>query len=103
MELHQKQKNRDDLQKEVLSALFNTRERSEESPRRTVKDVNKNSRYRLVFEPPTDSMEEYKIDMNFSKRENVDGTFLNLILNLCYPCFSGKLDSQLFGWQNFFG
>ncbi|KAJ1381901.1 HscB, C-terminal domain superfamily [Sesbania bispinosa] len=77
VDLHQQQKDRHDLQKEVLSTLFNYRQHSEESPRRTVKDLNlnlnNNSRYgHVVFEPPKDSMEEYDIDMNFSRRENVD-------------------------------
>ncbi|XP_019426188.1 PREDICTED: putative nuclear RNA export factor SDE5 isoform X2 [Lupinus angustifolius] len=72
VELHQKQKQRDDLQKEVMTALFNSRDPLEESPKRIVKDVNKNSRYGIVFEPPADSMDEYKIDMNFSQQQNVD-------------------------------
>ncbi|KAF1882058.1 hypothetical protein Lal_00038701 [Lupinus albus] len=72
VELNQKQKQRDVLQKEVMTDLFNSRDPREESPKRTVKDVNKNSRYGIVFEPPADSMEEYKIDMNFSQQQNVD-------------------------------
>ncbi|XP_061375578.1 putative nuclear RNA export factor SDE5 isoform X2 [Gastrolobium bilobum] len=73
VESHKQQKERVDLQKEVLSTLFSYREHSEESPSRIVKGVKKNSRYgHVVYEPPKDSMEEYKIDMNFSLQENVD-------------------------------
>lgn len=84
MESHQKQKDRDELQKEILSSLFNGYEHCEEAPTKTVKDVNKSSRYgHAVFEPPKD--EDYKIDMNFSRRDNIDGTSVGLILSLCFP------------------
>jgi hypothetical protein len=39
--------------------------------------LNKNSPYgvgHVVFKPPDDSTEEYKIDMDFRRRENEDGT-----------------------------
>ncbi|KAK7246518.1 hypothetical protein RIF29_41387 [Crotalaria pallida] len=76
-EVHGKHKQREDLQKEIMTALFTAREPPEEPPRRTVKDLNKNSRYGVVSEPLTDSMEEYnieeyKIDMDFSLQNVVD-------------------------------
>jgi len=78
-ELHQqqKQKQRYDLQKEVLSSLFDYQGHSEveEAPKRIVKDLNMKSRFgRVVFEPPKDSPEELNIDMDFSRPENIDGT-----------------------------
>ncbi|KAK7327896.1 hypothetical protein VNO77_21989 [Canavalia gladiata] len=73
MELHLQQKEKHDLQKEVLSTLFHYRAHSEEAPKRIVKDLNKNSRYgHVVFEPPKDYMEEYNIDMDFTQLENID-------------------------------
>ncbi|KAK7302774.1 hypothetical protein RJT34_13670 [Clitoria ternatea] len=72
MELHQQQKEKQDLQTEVLSSLFNYRRHSEEAPKRIVKDLNKNSRYgHVVFEPPK-GMEEYNVDMDFSRLQDVD-------------------------------
>ncbi|ESW20169.1 hypothetical protein PHAVU_006G186500 [Phaseolus vulgaris] len=76
-ELHQqqKQKQRYDLQKEVLSSLFDYQGHSEveEAPKRIVKDLNMKSRFgRVVFEPPKDSPEELNIDMDFSRPENID-------------------------------
>lgn len=83
------QKGTHDLQKEVLSSLFNYHEYSEEPPRRIVNHVNTNSRYgHVVTEPPEDSMKEYKIDMDFSR--NVEGTSIH---------FPGKSDSQ--SWLSF--
>ncbi|TKY71689.1 hypothetical protein E2542_SST00421 [Spatholobus suberectus] len=73
MELHQQQKQKHDLQKEVLSTLFNYHGHSEEAPRRIVKDLNKKSRYgHVVFEPPKEFPEEFNIDMDFSQQENID-------------------------------
>ncbi|RYQ82454.1 hypothetical protein Ahy_B10g101040 [Arachis hypogaea] len=70
VESHQKQKHKDELQKEILFALFKGYQRCEEAPKKTVKDVNNSSRYKhVVFEPPEDTMEEYKIDMDFSLRD----------------------------------
>lgn len=77
MELHQQQKGKQDLQKEILSNLFSYREHREESPERIVRDCNNSSRYgfgHVVYEPPEDSMDEYTIDMNFSRREGEGGT-----------------------------
>jgi len=87
-ELHQqqKQKQKHDLQKEVLSSLFNYQGHSdvEEAPKRIVKDVNMKSRFgHVVFEPPKDSPEEFNIDMDFSQPEDIDGT----------SCYSGKMYS----------
>jgi hypothetical protein len=65
-----------DIQKEVLSNLFSYREYVEEPRKRIVRDVNKKSPYgvgHVVFEPPKDT-EEHKIDMDFRRRENEDGT-----------------------------
>lgn len=64
-----------DIQKEVLSNLFSYREYVEEPRKRIVRDVNKKSPYgvgHVVFEPPKDTMEEHKIDMDFRRRENED-------------------------------
>ncbi|MCI25393.1 hypothetical protein A2U01_0046584, partial [Trifolium medium] len=77
VELHQQQKERHDVQKEVWSNLFSYREYVEKPPKRFVRDLNlnKNSPYgvgHVVFEPPNDSTEEYKIDMDFRRRENED-------------------------------
>jgi hypothetical protein len=77
LELHQRQKERHDIQKDVWSNLFSYREYVEKPPKRIVRDLNKNSPYgvgHVVFEPPDDSTEEYKIDMDFRRRENEDGT-----------------------------
>ncbi|XP_004485769.1 putative nuclear RNA export factor SDE5 isoform X2 [Cicer arietinum] len=73
VELHQRQKERHDIQKEVLSNLFSYPEHFEEPPKRIVRGLNKNSPYgvgHVVFEPPKDSPEEYKIDMDFGRRAN---------------------------------
>ncbi|MED6130661.1 hypothetical protein PIB30_002775 [Stylosanthes scabra] len=72
VESHQKQKH--ELQKEILSAIFNGYERCEESPKKTSKDVNNNSSRcgHVVFQPPEDTMEEYKIDMDFSLRNDTN-------------------------------
>nr|XP_025682485.1 putative nuclear RNA export factor SDE5 isoform X3 [Arachis hypogaea] len=76
VESHQKQKHKDELQKEILFALFKGYQRCEEAPKKTVKDVNNSSRYKhVVFEPPEDTMEEYKIDMDFSLRDATNGTY----------------------------
>lgn len=76
--LHWQRKEIDDLQKEVL-ALFDVRKHSEESPKRIVKDVKKLSPYgRVVNQPPEDSLEEVKTDINYTRRENMDGIFLPL-------------------------
>ncbi|KAL4349264.1 hypothetical protein AHAS_Ahas10G0024600 [Arachis hypogaea] len=76
VESHQKQKHKDELQKEILSALFKGYQRCEEAPKKTVKDLNNSSRYKhVVFEPPEDTMEEYKIDMDFSLRDATNGTY----------------------------
>ncbi|XP_027333997.1 putative nuclear RNA export factor SDE5 isoform X2 [Abrus precatorius] len=73
MELHKQQKGKHDLQKEVLSSLFNYHGHPEKAPKRIVKDLKKNSRYgHVVFEPPKEYNEECKIDMNFSRLENID-------------------------------
>ncbi|XP_045813155.1 putative nuclear RNA export factor SDE5 [Trifolium pratense] len=77
VELHQQQKERHDVQKEVWSNLFSYREYVENPPKRFVRDLtlNKNSPYgvgHVVFKPPNDSTEEYKIDMDFRRRENED-------------------------------
>ncbi|KAK2372191.1 hypothetical protein QL285_073354 [Trifolium repens] len=75
LELHQRQKERHDIQKDVWSNLFSYREYVEKPPKRIVRDLNKNSPYgvgHVVFEPPDDSTEEYKIDMDFRRRENED-------------------------------
>ncbi|KAG4977877.1 hypothetical protein AAZX31_13G223400 [Glycine max] len=70
-EFQQKQKH--NLQKAVLSTLFNYQGHSEEAPKRTVKDFNKKSRYgHVVFEPPKDFPEEFDFDMDFSRQENID-------------------------------
>lgn len=84
-ELHQQQK-QNDLQKEVLSSLFNYQGHSEveEAPKRIVKDLNMKSKFgRVVFEPPKDFLEELDVDMDFSRPENIDGT----------SCYYGKRDS----------
>ncbi|WVY95030.1 hypothetical protein V8G54_034118 [Vigna mungo] len=73
-ELHQQQK-QNDLQKEVLSSLFNYQGHSEveEAPKRIVKDLNMKSKFgRVVFEPPKDFLEEFDVDMDFSRPENID-------------------------------
>lgn len=86
-ELYQQQKQKHDLQKEVLSTLFNYHGHSEEPPERIVKDLNKKSRYEhVVFEPPKDFPEEIEFGMDFSRPENIDGT----------SCYSGKMDSYFF-------
>ncbi|TKY59414.1 hypothetical protein E2542_SST16503 [Spatholobus suberectus] len=73
MELHEQQRQKHDLQKEVLPTLFNYHGHCEEAPRRTVKDLKKKSRYgHVVFEPPKDFPEEFNVDMDFSRRENID-------------------------------
>jgi len=85
-ELHQQQKQKHDLQKEVLSSLFNYQGHSEveKAPKRIVKDLNMKSRFgRVVFEPPKDFPEELNIDMVFPRPGNIDGT----------SCYSGKMDS----------
>ncbi|RZB63536.1 hypothetical protein D0Y65_040224, partial [Glycine soja] len=72
-ELYQQQKQKHDLQKEVLSTLFNYHGHSEEPPERIVKDLNKKSRYEhVVFEPPKDFPEEIEFGMDFSRPENID-------------------------------
>ncbi|RDX83885.1 putative nuclear RNA export factor SDE5, partial [Mucuna pruriens] len=73
-ELHQQQKQKHDLQKEVLSTLFNYHGHSEEAPKRIVKDLNKKSQYgHVVFEPPKDFPEEFNlIDTDFSRQEIID-------------------------------
>ncbi|KAK7412335.1 hypothetical protein VNO78_03789 [Psophocarpus tetragonolobus] len=73
-ELHQHQKQKHDLQKEVLSTLFHYHGHSEEvPPQRIVRDFNKKSRYgHVVFEPPKDSPEEFNFDMDFSRPEDID-------------------------------
>ena len=80
MELHGQQKNRDEVQKEVLAALFNASERSEEYPRRIVKDRSKClPSWQVVGEPPEELMEEYQTEINYSQRENTDGTALSCL------------------------
>jgi hypothetical protein len=84
-ELHQQQKERHNIQKEVWSNLFSYREYVEKPPKRFVRDLNlnKNSPYgvgHVVFKPPDDSTEEYKIDMDFRRRGNEDGTSFLLSL-----------------------
>ncbi|KAL2341905.1 hypothetical protein Fmac_009845 [Flemingia macrophylla] len=68
-ELHQQQK-------EVLSSLFNYQGHSEEAPKRILKDLNRKPHYgHVVFEPPKESPEEFKIDMDLmdlSRQENID-------------------------------
>ncbi|QCD76748.1 hypothetical protein DEO72_LG1g369 [Vigna unguiculata] len=74
-ELHQQQKQKHDLQKEVLSSLFNYQGHSEveKAPKRIVKDLNMKSRFgRVVFEPPKDFPEELNIDMVFPRPGNID-------------------------------
>nr|KYP62930.1 hypothetical protein KK1_017490 [Cajanus cajan] len=75
-ELHPQQKQKHDLQKEVLSSLFNYQGHSEEAPKRIVKDLSKKSQHgHVVFEPPKESPEEFKIDidlMDLSRLENID-------------------------------
>lgn len=86
-EFQQKQKH--NLQKAVLSTLFNYQGHSEEAPKRIVKDFNKKSRYgHVVFEPPKDFPEEFDFDMDFSRQENIDGTSF----------YSGLMDSYFFLW-----
>ncbi|CAI8591153.1 unnamed protein product [Vicia faba] len=75
VELHQRQKERHDIQKEVWSNLFSYREYVEKPPKRYVRGENTSSAYgvgHVVFEPPKDSMEEYKINMDFRRRNNED-------------------------------
>ncbi|CAL5183426.1 unnamed protein product [Lathyrus oleraceus] len=74
-ELHHRQKERHDIQKEVWSNLFSYREYVEEPRKRFVRGENTSSAYgvgHVVFEPPEDSMEEYKINMDFRRRDNED-------------------------------
>ncbi|XP_058750710.1 putative nuclear RNA export factor SDE5 [Vicia villosa] len=74
-EVHQRQKERHDIQKEVWSNLFSYREYVEKPPKRYVRRENTNLPYgdgHVVFEPPKDSAEEYKINMDFRRRDNED-------------------------------
>ncbi|KAJ7946974.1 putative Smr domain-containing protein [Quillaja saponaria] len=65
-------KERDDLQKEVLAALFIVDERPEESPRRKLKDVRRYAASgQVVTEPPRDSIAENKTDLSSSHQDNV--------------------------------
>ncbi|GAV91480.1 DUF1771 domain-containing protein [Cephalotus follicularis] len=60
-ELHGQQKERNDLPKEILAALFNGTERSEESPRRSVKAVRRSGAFGpVVYQPPKDSTVEHR-------------------------------------------
>ncbi|KAJ7962561.1 putative Smr domain-containing protein [Quillaja saponaria] len=64
------QKERDDLQKEVLATLFNVDKRPEELPRRKLKDVQRHAASgQVVFEPPRDSIAEHKTDLTSSVQD----------------------------------
>ncbi|BFG27754.1 hypothetical protein CerSpe_140270 [Prunus speciosa] len=71
-------KERSDLQKEVLAALFSASERSEERPeelpRRTVKAKNRYGAYgQLVVEPPNDFISECKSAVVYQQHPKEDG------------------------------
>ncbi|KAI4296724.1 hypothetical protein L6164_036658 [Bauhinia variegata] len=72
-ELHGQERERANLQKEVLTALFTAHESSEESPRRTARDVNKFSSYgQVICEPLEDSREDFKYTVKFSELEKIN-------------------------------
>ncbi|KAJ9136175.1 hypothetical protein P3X46_033278 [Hevea brasiliensis] len=65
------QDERNDLQKEVLVALFNSADRSEELSRRAAKGARRSKVFgELVVEPPRDFTLEHKTDSVGSKQDN---------------------------------
>ncbi|KAI9121203.1 hypothetical protein K1719_008236 [Acacia pycnantha] len=73
VDLHCQSNGIEKLQKEVLTSLFQVREHSDDSPKKIMKDVKKFTPYRkVVSEPPEDSLEEFEVDINFSRQEDID-------------------------------
>lgn len=70
------EKGRNDLQKEVLAALFNATERSEESSGSRAKTTRRPIIYgQLVSEPPRDFTLEQKADSVESQQDNDNSMF----------------------------
>lgn len=73
VELSTKKKDKNELAREVLAALFNADERSDELPRRTVKTVKRSGFKRLVVEPTSDSIVDCGITAVSSRQHNNNG------------------------------
>lgn len=76
VELSPKQKERNDLEREVLAALFNADERTDELPRRRVKEVTRSRFTRIVVEPTIDSIVEFEKTAVCSQQHNKNGMHL---------------------------
>lgn len=84
MELTNREKARIDLQKEVLTALFNASEEPEEElPRRTVPRM-KQSRARdwLLSEPFKDMEAESEKRVEYEEKPSLDGNYRVIIVNI---------------------
>ena len=78
---------RNDLQKEVLFALFNAPERSEELVRRTTNAVKRSASSWRVVDGPSMDLVDHKKTVTYLQRDNEDGMYSSM--------FSGNLMPQL--------